>query len=270
MKKALFIGAVLTTLSVSGCNAEKNAREKIENHIVTVDNSASVTASMTHVDRPAKDKEDDALRKAAEVLKFSGVASGMTVMELEAGGGYYTEIMSRIVGDSGRIIMQNPQSFDSFFKPDTFTNRLGADGKRLGNVTHSRTLFDALDAADNSVDLVTWYLGPHELWLKNKEGELKLGDVDKTYAEIYRVLKPGGSFIALDHKAAPGEPVTTGGTTHRIDPAHITAFAEKAGFKLVDTSDVLANAEDDYSLLVFDPKVRRKTDRFLHKYTKPK
>lgn len=264
MKKTLLLGCVLTTLFISSCNAEEKARAQI------IDNTAAITASIENADRPAKDKEDDSIRKSAEVLKFSGIAPGMTVMELEAGSGYYTEMMSRIVGGSGKIIMQNPQSFDTFFKPDTFTSRLGADGNRLGNVTHSRTLFDALDAADASVDLVTWYLGPHELWLKDKDGELNLGDPATVYSEIFRVLKPGGTFIALDHKAASGAPVTTGGTTHRIDPAHVTTFAQAAGLKLVDTSDVLANAEDDYSLLVFDPKVRRKTDRFLHKYTKPK
>lgn len=235
-----------------------------------IGNRGEVMMAIQAHGRPDADKADDEIRKAAAVLTFTGVWPGMTVVEMEAGGGYYTELFSRIVGKDGKVVMQNPQRFDAFIKPEKFAERLGANGERLPNVTHSRTNFDVLEAPDASADLVTWFLGPHELWLKDKDGALTLGTPEKVYAEIYRVLKPGGKFIALDHKAAPGSPATTGGDTHRIDPAHIRAAAEKAGLEFVKDSDVLANKADDYSVGVFDPKVRRKTDRFLHMYMKPK
>lgn len=234
-----------------------------------IGNRGEVMMAIQAHDRPEADLENDEIRKAAAVLEFTGVWPGMTVVELEAGSGYYTELLSRIVGTDGKVIMQNPQSFDAFIKPEVFEARLGKDGERLANVTHLRGNFDVLDIETGSADLVTWILGPHELWLKNKDGELDLGAPDKVYAEIYRVMKPGGKLILLDHKAAPGSPVTTGGDTHRIDPAHIQKLAEAAGFVLEKTSDVLANKTDDYSITVFDPKVRRKTDRFLHMYVKP-
>ena len=288
MKKFLLISVGVAALVVAGCKSETEAPQgKMDAPAAQVDagtkmagapkagqreigNRVDVMTALQHNDRPAADKEDDDIRKAAGVLQFSKIWPGETVIELEAGSGYYTEIMSRIVGKDGSVLMQNPQSFDAFVKPEVFEARLGADGNRLGNVTHSRTNFDLIDAPDASADLVTWFLGPHELWLKNKEGELTLGAPDKVYAEIFRVLKPGGRFVALDHKAAAGSPVTTGGDTHRIDPAHVQAAAEKAGLVLTETSDILANKADDYNIMVFDPKVRRKTDRFLHLYTKPK
>ena len=61
----------------------------------------------------------------------------------------------------------------------------------------------------------------------------------------------------------------TGGALHRIDPAHIKALAEGAGFRLEAESDLLANPQDDRSKTVFDPSVRRKTDQFLLRYVKP-
>jgi predicted methyltransferase len=132
-----------------------------------------------------------------------------------------------------------------------------------------RTAFDTLPVPDASVDVVTWFLGPHELWF-TPEGAEKgvLGDPDKAFREIARVLKSGGHFIALDHKAAPGSPPETGGTTHRIDRAIVVERVAAAGLKLVDESDVLASSNDDYAKSVFDPSVRRKTDRFLLKFEK--
>lgn len=278
--KNLFLASAAGLL-LAGCQqtetpqAETAAPKKMEKTVKTagaedIGNEGEVMMAIQAHGRPDSDKKDDVLRKPAEVLQFSGVWPGMTVVELEAGRGYYTELLSRIVGKDGKVIMQNPQGFDAFIKPEVFEARLGKDGKRLANVTHSRSNFDVLDVETGSADLVTWILGPHELWLKNREGELTLGAPDKVYAEIYRVMKPGGKLVLLDHKAAPGSPATTGGTTHRIDPALVQAYAEKAGFVLEKTSDVLANKTDDYSLIVFDPKVRRKTDRFLHMYVKPK
>ena len=217
-------------------------------------------------DRPESDYEQHEIRKAREVLAFSGISKGMTVIDMEAGGGMYTEIFSKTVGADGRVYMQNPPLFDGF-AGDAIKARV-ANG-RLGNVEQMRTAFDDLPVADNSVDVVTWLLGPHELWFY-PDGVEKgiLGDPDKAFAEIARVLKMGGHFIALDHRAAPGSPAETGGTTHRIDQAIVVARAQAAGLQLVEESDVLANASDDYAKGVFDPAVRRKTDRFLLKFVK--
>jgi len=46
-------------------------------------------------------------------------------------------------------------------------------------------------------------------------------------------------------------------------------MAEAAGLEFVASSDALANADDDHSMMVFDPSVRRKTDRFIMTFAKP-
>ena len=119
-----------------------------------------VANALNHSDRPSEDAAADARRMPLEVLAFAGLEEGMTILELEAGAGYYTEILSRALGATGLVIMQNPAAFDGFFG-EAVENRLA--NNRLSNVRLSKTNFDDLDAADNSIDMGTWILGPHEL-----------------------------------------------------------------------------------------------------------
>lgn len=220
---------------------------------------------VTHPDRPAADFKDDAARRPGDVLEFAGLTYGMTIVEIEAGAGYYTELMSRAIGPDGKVFMHNPLAFDAFFGDD-IKARLD---NRLANVQAMRTNFDQLTVADESADLVTWFLGPHELWFQPEGAPVEaFGNPDKAFGEIARVLKPGAVFVAMDHTAAAGAPAATGSDTHRIDPAIIKDHAARAGLILVEESDLLANTGDDYTVSVFDEAVRRKTDRFLLKFRK--
>ncbi len=223
-------------------------------------NSAqSITDAINHADRPGEDTVDDERRKPAEVLAFSGLTRGMHVFDMEAGGGYYTEIISRVVGPAGSVVYQNPPSFDSFLG-DIPQKRLG--GNRLPNVRLSKSGFDALDAADNSIDLVTWVMGPHELWYSPAEG-ISLGNPEKTFAEIARILKPGGVFLAIDHNAASDTGTEVGGTLHRIREDIIIEHAEATGMKVVKSSDMHKQQDDPLDVGVFDPSVRGKTSKFV-------
>ena len=236
-------------------------REEIADHSEAASPAAAAVANPA---RSNEDRADDPKRKPVAVLEFAGPASSMRVFEMEAGRGYYTELLSHMVGENGEVIAQNPAAFDAFLNGALQTR---IDEQELANVRASKSKFDALDAADASIDLVTWFLGPHELYFTPANGQ-SLGDPETAYAEAFRILKPGGDFVVLDHAAAPGAPSTMGNTLHRIDPAIVKALAEGAGFELVDESDILRNPQDDYSMGVFDPKVRRQTDRFLLKYRK--
>lgn len=228
------------------------------------DAAARAAAVLADPARLEADRADDSLRKPANVLAFIDIEPGMKIFEMEAGAGYYTELFSPLVGPDGEVVMQNPESFDNFLG-DTVPNRVNG---RLENVRISKTNFDALDAADGSIDLVTWMLGPHELYF-TPNGVDTLGDDSGAFAEIMRILKPGGTLIILDHAAAAGSPASTGGTLHRIDPALVMQLTEEAGFKMTGESDVLRNPDDQLDVGVFDPLVRRKTDRFLFKFKKP-
>lgn len=215
-----------------------------------------VAAALSHSDRPSEESADDARRMPIEVLSFAGIEAGMDVLEMEAGGGWYTEILSRTVGASGSVIMQNPAAFESF-TGDADDNRAAS----LSNVTLSTTNFDELDAADGTLDLVTWILGPHELWFA--PGGQSLGDPDGSFSEIARVLKPGGRFLAVDHHAEATAGPEVGGSLHRIPESIISDHAERAGLSLTRSSGMHLNPEDPLTNGVFDPSIQGKTSKFV-------
>lgn len=223
--------------------------------------AADVAAALAHAERPSEDAADDARRKPAETLAFAGLETGMTVLELEAGGGYFTEILARAVGSDGTVIMQNPPAFDSFIGDAPATR-----SARLPNVRVSRVNFDALEAADGSVDMVTWILGPHELGFA--PGGASLGDPAKSFSEIARVLKPGGVLLAVDHIAPDGSGIEAGGTLHRIEESLVTEMAAAAGLSVLRSSDLLKNPADVLTTGVFDPAVQGKTSQFVVLYQK--
>src|SRR5205085_10187434 len=53
--------------------------------------------------RPADQKSVDALRKPADTLAFAGVRPGMVVGEFYPGGGYFTRMLSDVVGPRGHV-----------------------------------------------------------------------------------------------------------------------------------------------------------------------
>lgn len=227
--------------------------------------SVDFSAMLVEADRSDADRARDGVRKPVETLKFFQVRPGDSVFEIEAGGGYFTEIYSVAVGPNGSVAMQNFQAFADYAK-DEIAARL--DNDRLSNVRVTISLHDDLDAADSSIDVATWVQGPHELYYKPTP-DADFGDPAGSFAEIYRIVKPGGVFGVIDHAAVAGAPTSVGNDLHRIDPAHVIELATNAGFVLDAESDFLANPEDDRTDLVFSEARRGKSDQFALRFRKP-
>ena len=267
MQRLLLLGAAVLLASCGETQTGDHTASTPDAAAVEVGtNSDNAVSILDHPDRFADDADNDARRKPVESLAFFGLAEDnvKTVFEMEAGGGYFTELLSLSVGDDGSVTTQNPSQIMRFFE-DALQKRF-VDG-RLTNVTRTETPFDALTAADGSIDLVTWIQGPHELFFIQPDGST-LGDAGATFAEIVRILKPGGAFVAIDHSTVEGAEDGTFTALHRIDKNRVVAMAEAVGLVLEAEGDFLANPEDDRTLGIINPEIRGKTDQFALRFRK--
>lgn len=268
MKKMRTLCLVSASLLALAACSEKTAAPQgdaapVEASIV---DDADYAAAVADPMRFEEDRARDVARKPSETLAFFGIKSGDVVFEVEAGGGYFTDLYSLAVGPEGSVVMQDFQGFADY-AADEIAKRLADD--RLANVRLSVSMHDDLDAEDNSIDVATWVQGPHELYFRPEGGDEGNGDPAGSFAEIYRIVKPGGVFGVIDHAAASGAPETVGNDLHRIDKARVIALATGAGFVLETESDFLANPDDDHSLAAFAEVIRGKTDQFALKFRKP-
>ncbi len=224
-------------------------------------------AAVAHPERTDADRARDAGRQPATVLEFFRIAPGMTVLDLYSGGGYYTELLSHVVGPQGRVTAHNNQAYLGFAGAE-IEARYADD--RLPNVTILMAENNELEPAAEAYDAVTMILTYHDMYYADPDNGWPPIDGARLLAELKKGLKPGGTVGIVDHHAEPGSPADTGGTTHRIDVDIVIREMQEAGFELDGSSDVLRNPEDDHSKLVFDPSVRGNTDRFVLRFVKPR
>jgi predicted methyltransferase len=192
--------------------------------------------------RPAEDKARDGSRRPYQVMQLLDVQEGMTVVDVAAGGGWYTEVLSAAVGPSGKVFAQfGPRGSDA--------DR--ARAARLGNV---EGVFAALptigsNVADRAVTALT------------------LHHRDTAFLrEIYDVLKPGGMAVVIDHNGTAG---MNNQDLHRTVKADAERMIRETGFEIVEDSDLLHTSADDHTMNIMAPELGRDTDRFLFLVRKP-
>jgi predicted methyltransferase len=268
MKYAISIVATLALLA--GCgestqpgSPEEDAPAPVETTVETV---SVYEAAVNNPARSEKDRDRDATRKPAEVLEFFGIEPGMKVLDLFSGGGYYTELLSNVVGPEGRVVAHNNEAYAQYVGDEVIT-RYGND--RLPNIEVLMAENNELKLAANEYDAVMMILTFHDIFYVDPNNGWPKIDGAVLLAELYNAMKPGAVLGIVDHHAKVGSPRETGGTLHRIDPAIVIADMKAAGFVLDGRSDLLENTEDDYDKNMADPAVRGKTSRFVMRFTKP-
>ncbi|MGA9343418.1 MAG: hypothetical protein WBV61_13920 [Rhodanobacteraceae bacterium] len=217
-------------------------------------------AAVAHSGRSASDLKRDATDKPATVLRFAGIKPGMRVLDFLAADGYYSEILSYIVGAKGHVILLNNAAYDAFSN-NGWRDRIGHG--RLPNVEH-RTVDPAhMDLAPSSLDAVIMIKVYHDLyWVSPSDGWPKI-EVGAVLDQLAHALKPGGLLLVVDHSAKPGSGNKDAGTLHRIDETYARKDFEAHGFEFLRASDALRNPSDQRDRISYKPPMIGKTDRFM-------
>src|SRR5579872_6745108 len=123
-----------------------------------------ITAAINSPDRPAEDRALDAGRQPDQMLAFFGIKPGMKVADLVAGGGYTTELLSRVVGPKGKVYSQNPPPSPQLQKAiDTWTARLKKPAlKNVVPITSQFTSDKVLPVPPGSLDAVITNMNYHD------------------------------------------------------------------------------------------------------------
>lgn len=202
----------------------------------------ALKAAIASPHRSAENTVRDAARHPYETLTFFGIKPTMTVVELAPGGGWYTEILAPYLRKKGTLIAAggDPKSTSEY-------SRNGA-AKFRQKLDATPTVFDKVKvgifepgnqynfAAAESVDMVLTFRNVHN-WVPGGEEQ-----INTAFKQIYTSLKPGGIFGVVDHRMPESKPADP--KSGYVHESYVIALAEKAGFKLVEKSEINANAKD--------------------------
>ena len=222
-----------------------------------------LASAVADLARPDSDRIRDVARKPIEALRFAGIKPGDAVADFNAGAGYFTRLFSDVVGSRGHVYAIEPVEIQRYIAKSTAELQGYAAGHpnvtvSVATAIESLRLPGKLDLfwiSQNYHDLHNTYFGPVDIAAFNKA--------------VFDALKPGGSYVVLDHTAAASAAADVTETLHRIDPAVVRREVEAAGFLFEGQSAVLANAADSRTISVFDKSIQGHTDQFLLKFRKP-
>jgi predicted methyltransferase len=181
--------------------------------------------------RSPKNKVRDRFRHPDQSLGFWGLAPGMTVVEIEPSGGYWTELLAPFLAQThGRYVAAvpgDPTSFETRFSDKSIFGDIEVVpfGAEAGPLT-----------PDGTADLVLTARNFHN-WLGPQ------GHVDKFLAQFHAALKPGGVLAVEEHRADPRAMVPDAPDGY-VSTKYLVDRVDAAGFRLDASSEINANPKD--------------------------
>ncbi len=201
-----------------------------------------LAASVNSESRSAEDKSRDQYRHPQEALAFWGLQPGMTILEVQPGGGWWTEILAPYARATGgkyyttAADLDNPELSEGARKSRAdFEAKLAAKPEVYGQVQLVNFGAKSKPLPENTFDFA--------LSARSVHGWMGGGITEKVFKDLYGALKPGGILAIEQHRANPGEQDPKAASGY-VTEAYVIEQAQKAGFELVDRSEINANASD--------------------------
>lgn len=198
---------------------------------------SSIETAVANPARSPDARARDRYRHPVETLRFFDVEPGQRVVEFLPGGGWYTNILAPLLRERGEYVAL----VGAGSRAVTSTATLLAQHRDFYGETQLATIdfgTGATSLAPNSVDRILTFRNIHNLVPLGEEG------IVRVFAGFFAALKPGGMLGVVDHRlpeqADPGREQTSG----YVRQSTVIRVAEKAGFRLVASSDINANPRD--------------------------
>lgn len=238
--------------------------------------SAPVVAALKDTGRDPAERPRDATMMPAQVLGFAQVKPGQVVVDFVPGDGYYTRILSKLVGDKGHLYALVP--FAGAINAETIRREHKNPVEpvdtvlALQNLIHYRNLtviwqFIGLDGGAFGIPYqadVVWNGNYHVLHVEKLTDTKDLTGPNK---ELFDSVKNGGFYVVSDAAAAKGTGFADAEKLGRVDPEAVKKELLAAGFVLDGESNLLANPADDHTKP--SAEMNGKADRFLLRFKKP-
>ncbi|GGP53278.1 methyltransferase [Shewanella saliphila] len=243
MKRNMMLGALMG-LSSLGLTANVLAADAVPaEQVMAPQVNAALAKAVASEFRTAENKLRDKYRHPAETLAFFDIKPEQTVIELWPGGGWYAEILAPYLAEKGQYVAANFETKPAadtkqtaYFKSAglRFEKWVSDNKASVGNVQ-----FVTLDppakfslGKDNSAD--------HVLTFRNLHNWAMKGELEGVFKAAHDVLKVGGSFGVVEHRANVGMAAESG----YMDENQMVELAKKYGFELTASSEVNANPKD--------------------------
>ncbi|PZR91234.1 MAG: methyltransferase [Hyphomicrobiales bacterium] len=222
--------------------------------------------------RSEANKARDRYRHPLEVLTFFGVKADSNAIEVVAGKGWLlTEILAPYLKDRGCYTASGDAERDVAPLNTRISENPGLYGK---TIITGFTGGDQEIAPPGSAGFV--------LTFRNIHNWMRAGTADAAFRAFYKALKPGGILGVEEHRGRPDQPQDPQAKSGYVRQDFAIALAEKAGFKLLGSSEVNANPKDyPEGVWTLPPAYRLKdqdrdkysaigeSDRFVLKFAKP-
>jgi len=241
-----------------------------------IDAKKQLEASINGGWRAEENRVRDKYRHPLETLTFFGVKPDATLIELIPSHNlWYAEILAPYLRDKGHYIGANVKSD----REDVGQKeRLASHADQFDKAEIREFDFKSPDfGAENSADFFLTFRNVHNFAMSHVE--------DKLFAAAFKVLKHGGVLGVVDHRAPADKSLDDVLKTGYLPEKYVIELAQKAGFKLVATSDVNNNPKDtkDYpkGVWTLPPNFAEKdvdrekfaaigeSDRYTLKFVKP-
>ena len=237
-----------------------------------IDSQAVLSIMQTHA-RLQADRARDERSKPQLIIPLLNIKEGDSVIDIFGSGGYYSDLLARVLGAEGLAILHNNQGFQQW-GANILQDRF--DKGMPGNVVVQNRTGINLDLAPASIDAALIVMALHDLYVTpkryNGEAYVPVGspaDVSLFYAQVLQALKPGGRFVIVDHAGEPDMDLEATADLHRINEDYLQSDITAHGFRFLSTETPLRNPADDRERIVFDEDLQGRTDRFVLVFEKP-